>query len=114
MPSSGPRSRGARNHPRPRQGVQPCLRPSAAPGLVLATQTEGGIAGRGTRLPAMEQVRLGGTGLYVSRVCLGMMSYYAGEASRPWMLDEAAAEPIVRRAVEGGITFFDTADMYSL
>jgi aryl-alcohol dehydrogenase-like predicted oxidoreductase len=42
-----------------------------------------------------------------------MMSYYAGAASRPWMLDEGAAEPIVRRAVEGGITFFDTADMYS-
>src|SRR5437870_1965972 len=61
----------------------------------------------------MEQVRLGSTGLYVSRVCLGMMSYYAGDANRPWMLDEAAAEPIVRRAVEGGFTFFDTADMYS-
>jgi 1-deoxyxylulose-5-phosphate synthase len=61
----------------------------------------------------MEQVRLGATGLYVSRVCLGMMSYYSGEPGRPWMLDEAAAEPIVRRAVEGGITFFDTADMYS-
>jgi 1-deoxyxylulose-5-phosphate synthase len=61
----------------------------------------------------MEQIRLGNTGLHVSRVCLGMMSYYAGDASRPWMLDEAAAEPIVRRAVEGGITFFDTADMYS-
>jgi aryl-alcohol dehydrogenase-like predicted oxidoreductase len=42
-----------------------------------------------------------------------MMSYYSGTASRPWMLDEQAAEPIVRRAVEGGITFFDTADMYS-
>jgi aryl-alcohol dehydrogenase-like predicted oxidoreductase len=60
----------------------------------------------------MEQVRLGDTGLHVSRVCLGMMSY-ASEPGRPWMLDEAAAEPIVRRAVEGGITFFDTADMYS-
>jgi 1-deoxyxylulose-5-phosphate synthase len=61
----------------------------------------------------MEQVRLGTTGLHVSSVCLGMMSYSAGTASRPWMLDEAVAEPIVRRAVEGGITFFDTADMYS-
>jgi 1-deoxyxylulose-5-phosphate synthase len=61
----------------------------------------------------VEQVRLGGTGLHVSRICLGMMSYYSGSASRRWMLDEAAAEPIVRRAVEGGITFFDTADMYS-
>jgi 1-deoxyxylulose-5-phosphate synthase len=60
----------------------------------------------------VKQVRLGTTGLQVSRVCLGMMSY-ATEPERPWMLDEAAAEPIVRRAVEGGITFFDTADMYS-
>jgi aryl-alcohol dehydrogenase-like predicted oxidoreductase len=60
----------------------------------------------------MEQVRLGATGLHVSRVCLGMMSY-GSTPGRPWMLDEAAAEPIVRRAVEGGITFFDTADMYS-
>jgi aryl-alcohol dehydrogenase-like predicted oxidoreductase len=42
-----------------------------------------------------------------------MMSYYACTPSRAWMLDEAAAEPIVRCAVEGGITFFDTADMYS-
>jgi 1-deoxyxylulose-5-phosphate synthase len=61
----------------------------------------------------MKQVRLGNTGLFVSRVCLGMMSFYSEKASRPWMLDEAAAEPIVRAAVEGGITFFDTADMYS-
>jgi 1-deoxyxylulose-5-phosphate synthase len=56
---------------------------------------------------------LGRTGLQVSRLCLGMMSYYSGAGGRPWMLDEADAEPIVRRAVEGGITFFDTADMYS-
>jgi aryl-alcohol dehydrogenase-like predicted oxidoreductase len=61
----------------------------------------------------MDQVRLGHTGLHVSRLGLGMMSFYAQTPSRPWMLDEAAAEPIVRRAIEGGITFFDTADMYS-
>ena len=60
----------------------------------------------------MDQVRLGATGLHVSRVCLGMMSYGNG-SDRPWVLDEAAAEPLVRRAVEGGITFFDTADVYS-
>ena len=58
------------------------------------------------------QVRLGETGLHVSRICLGMMSY-AVEPTRPWQLDERAAEPIVRRAVEAGVTFFDTADMYS-
>jgi 1-deoxyxylulose-5-phosphate synthase len=60
----------------------------------------------------MDQIRLGASGLYVSRLGLGMMSY-GSDASRPWMLDEAAAEPIVRRAVESGFTFFDTADMYS-
>ena len=60
----------------------------------------------------MEYVNLGSTGMRVSRVCLGMMSF--GDASdRAWALDEAAAEPIVRAAVEGGITFFDTADTYS-
>ncbi len=61
----------------------------------------------------MNQLRLGNSGLHVSRLCLGMMSYYSGASDRPWMLDEAAAEPIVRRAAEGGSTFFDTADMYS-
>ena len=57
-------------------------------------------------------MNLGRTGLHVSRVCLGMMSYGKDE-SRPWALDEADAEPIVRRAVERGITFFDTADVYN-
>jgi 1-deoxyxylulose-5-phosphate synthase len=61
----------------------------------------------------MKQLRIGNSGLHVSRLCLGMMSYYSGASDRPWMLDEAVAEPIVRRAAEGGITFFDTADMYS-
>ena len=60
----------------------------------------------------MDYVNLGRTGLRVSRICLGMMSYGQHE-SRPWALEEAEAEPIVRRAVEGGITFFDTADVYN-
>jgi 1-deoxyxylulose-5-phosphate synthase len=60
----------------------------------------------------MRYVNLGGTGLRVSRVCLGMMSFGRHE-SRPWALDETAAEPIVRRAVEGGVSFFDTADVYN-
>jgi aryl-alcohol dehydrogenase-like predicted oxidoreductase len=60
----------------------------------------------------MEYVNLGSTGLRVSRVCLGMMSFGRHE-SREWALDESAAEPIVRRAVEGGIIFFDTADVYN-
>ena len=60
----------------------------------------------------MEHVNLGRTGLRVSRICLGMMSFGRFEG-RPWALGEEEAEPIVRRAVEGGITFFDTADVYN-
>jgi aryl-alcohol dehydrogenase-like predicted oxidoreductase len=60
----------------------------------------------------MEYTRLGGTGLKVSRICLGMMSYGDPEL-RPWALEEEAAEPFVRRAADAGITFFDTADVYS-
>jgi aryl-alcohol dehydrogenase-like predicted oxidoreductase len=60
----------------------------------------------------MQYVNLGAAGLRVSRVCLGMMSF-GDDSDKPWVLDEAAAEPIVRAAVEGGITFFDTADTYS-
>jgi aryl-alcohol dehydrogenase-like predicted oxidoreductase len=59
----------------------------------------------------MHYIRLGG-GLKVSRICLGMMSY-GDPASRRWILREDEAEPIVRKAVEAGVTFFDTADMYS-
>jgi aryl-alcohol dehydrogenase-like predicted oxidoreductase len=60
----------------------------------------------------MDYRNLGTTGLRVSRISLGMMSF--GENSdRPWVLDESAAEPIVRAAVEGGVNFFDTADTYS-
>jgi aryl-alcohol dehydrogenase-like predicted oxidoreductase len=60
----------------------------------------------------MDYVNLGRTGLRVSRICLGMMSYGKHE-SRPWTLDEAEAEPILRAAMEGGITFYDTADVYN-
>jgi len=60
----------------------------------------------------MQYVNLGHTGLRVSRVCLGMMSF-GPHPDRKWALDESEAEPIVRAAVEGGVTFFDTADMYS-
>jgi aryl-alcohol dehydrogenase-like predicted oxidoreductase len=60
----------------------------------------------------MEYGNLGASGLRVSRICLGMMSYGNG-SDRAWALDEEAAEPIVRAAVEGGINFFDTADTYS-
>ena len=60
----------------------------------------------------MDYVRLGTTGLKVSRICLGMMTYGSPEW-HPWTLDEAAARPFVKRALERGINFFDTADMYS-
>ncbi|MFZ1993672.1 MAG: aldo/keto reductase [Solirubrobacteraceae bacterium] len=60
----------------------------------------------------MQYVNLGRTGLRVSRVCLGMMSYGTHE-SRPWTLGEDDAEPILRRAAEGGINFYDTADVYN-
>ncbi|MFG2073143.1 aldo/keto reductase [Nonomuraea maritima] len=60
----------------------------------------------------MDYMRLGNTGLKVSRVCLGMMSY--GDPSRQqWALPQEEAEPIVRRAADAGVTFFDTADVYS-
>jgi len=60
----------------------------------------------------MQYVRLGKSGLKVSRICLGTMTY--GDAAwRPWILDEAASRPFIRRALEQGINFFDTADMYS-
>jgi aryl-alcohol dehydrogenase-like predicted oxidoreductase len=60
----------------------------------------------------VDYVNLGATGLRVSRVCLGMMGF--GESSdRPWAISEEAADPIVRAAVEGGVTFFDTADAYN-
>jgi 1-deoxyxylulose-5-phosphate synthase len=60
----------------------------------------------------VKYVNLGATGLRVSRVCLGMMSY-GDNSNRPWVLDESAAEPIVKAAVDGGINFYDTADAYS-
>ncbi len=61
----------------------------------------------------MEYTLLGKTGVTVSRICLGCMSYGTSKW-RPWVLDEADAMPFFRRAVEAGINFFDTADMYSL
>jgi 1-deoxyxylulose-5-phosphate synthase len=61
----------------------------------------------------MEYVALGRSGLKVSRLCLGMMSYGSPEW-RPWVLPEDRARPFIERALDHGITFFDTADMYSL
>jgi len=60
----------------------------------------------------LNYVRLGATGLKVSRLCLGTMTYGTPEW-RPWVLDEAASRPFFKRAIEHGLNFFDTADMYS-
>src|SRR3954470_18734904 len=71
------------------------------------------VAMRGSlRCAVMDYVNLGATGLRVSRICLGMMSY-GNDSERPWVLDESTAAPIIEAAVNGGITFFDTADTYS-
>src|ERR1700728_396853 len=62
----------------------------------------------------MEYVKLGSTGLDVSPICLGCMSYgEPGRGAHPWSLDEEASRPFFRQAIEAGINFFDTADVYS-
>ena len=60
----------------------------------------------------MDYVNLGRTGLRVSRLCLGTMTF-GSTAWRPWILPEDASRPFIRRALDAGINFFDTADMYS-
>ena len=60
----------------------------------------------------MDHVRLGNTGLKVSRLCLGCMTYGSSKW-RPWVLDEEAALPFFKKALEAGVNFFDTADVYS-
>ncbi len=60
----------------------------------------------------MDYVRLGSTGMKVSRICLGVMTYGTPKW-RPWVLDEEQSRPFIKRALEHGINFFDTADMYS-
>ena len=60
----------------------------------------------------MEYINLGKTGLKVSRICLGCMSFGSPQ-SRKWMLNEEQSRPIIKKAVESGINFFDTANMYS-
>ena len=61
----------------------------------------------------MEYVNLGSTGLKVSRICLGTMTY-GSKSWREWVLEEKESLPFYRRAIEAGINFFDTADVYSL
>jgi aryl-alcohol dehydrogenase-like predicted oxidoreductase len=61
----------------------------------------------------MEYANLGSTGLRVSRLCLGAMTY-GSKKWRPWILEEEESRPFLRRALELGINFFDTADIYSV
>lgn len=62
----------------------------------------------------MEYVRLGRSGLEVSHLCLGCMTYgVPGRGNHPWTLDEDQSRPFIKRALELGITFFDTANVYS-
>ncbi len=61
----------------------------------------------------MQYVNLGSTGLKVSRICLGTMTY-GSKKWREWILEEEASRPFIKEALEAGINFFDTADVYSL
>jgi len=61
----------------------------------------------------MQYVNLGNTGLKISRLCLGMMTY-GSKKWRQWILEEEEAKPFVGRALDAGINFFDTADIYSV
>ncbi|WP_327699376.1 aldo/keto reductase [Streptomyces sp. NBC_00459] len=62
----------------------------------------------------MQYVKLGSTGLDVSRICLGCMSYgFPDRGNHAWTLDEQASRPLIRQALDAGITFFDTANVYS-
>src|ERR1700677_2263503 len=61
----------------------------------------------------MQYVNLGSTGMKVSRICFGCMTYGA-KKWREWVMEEDAARPFFRHAIESGINFFDTADMYSV
>ncbi|HEU4610411.1 MAG TPA: aldo/keto reductase, partial [Chitinophagaceae bacterium] len=61
----------------------------------------------------MEYIRFGNTGMKVSRICLGTMTYGRPTDRWPWALDEAASRPFIKKALDLGINFFDTADIYS-
>ncbi len=61
----------------------------------------------------MQYTQLGTTGLRVSRICLGTMTYGSSKW-RDWILEEEDSKPFYKKALEAGINFFDTADVYSL
>ena len=61
----------------------------------------------------MEYIRFGASGMKVSRMCIGCMSYGAPNEQWPWALNEEQSRPFIQRALELGINFFDTANVYS-
>jgi aryl-alcohol dehydrogenase-like predicted oxidoreductase len=77
------------------------------------SSTRTGLYGRVDDRPVMEYTTLGGTGLEVSRICLGCMSVGSSDW-RDWVLDEEEGIELIDRAIELGINFFDTANMYSM
>jgi 1-deoxyxylulose-5-phosphate synthase len=87
-----------------------------------ARQADSTAGGRWRNVPphlmteqTMQYVKLGRTGLEVSRICLGCMSYGTpGQGNHAWSLSEEESRPFIKRALEGGINFFDTANRYSL
>ncbi|HVW67793.1 MAG TPA: aldo/keto reductase, partial [Steroidobacteraceae bacterium] len=79
---------------------------AAAGGAIVADSTQ--------EERAMDYVKLGHTGLEVSRICLGCMSYGSpASKTQPWALDERGSRPFIAQALEAGINFFDTANVYS-
>src|ERR1700722_19195384 len=90
------------------------LRPSRPHAATAPTDkhARSGPTGPRRARSTMNYTNLGASGLRVSRICLGMMGF-GNDSDRPWVIDEDAAESIVRAAVEGGVSFFDTADAYS-
>ena len=89
-----------------------CHRRASLPGTSLSRLDRAPSQNRDQGESAMDYVNLGATGVRVSRICLGMMSFGPHE-SREWAIPESEAEPIVRRAVDAGINFYDTADTYN-
>src|SRR5690606_23198644 len=117
-PTGGP-ARGTRRgeRARVRDGRRPdaVLRRHAASQRARATCRSPIASAETTRRRTMEYRRFGNTGMYVSPIALGCMSYGDPErGSHGWTLDEETSRPFIREAVESGINFFDTANMYSL
>jgi aryl-alcohol dehydrogenase (NADP+) len=81
--------------------------------LVIATTLSSAYNRKHKEQNSMKYVNLGQTGLKVSRLCLGMMTYGTPEW-REWVLSEQESRPLIKRALDLGLNFFDTADMYSL